>query len=468
LKFTVQDMTDPGKALKWLVFHIALGAASSFVKYIFIAFFWTVAYVNLKAAFRDLKKGDAETFTLTMAYLLGNELINRIVQGSPFIPVEFSKYFCVFLWGYAAMIRKGAFHGLGLAMVIMALPGALYDQSDMVVWADIVNCYLAPLGLAIGIGFWGNTRPSSTLIAKTMHLIWLGCVAVLVCMYIRTPKFEDINFSLAATKQTTGGVSSNQAATILGLGMFLSFFSFYRKKNFAGRRIFDILAIMAFALQGLLTFSRGGVLVGILAIILLILSPSGEGDTAEQKEKARNQFVKNLGYLAMGAIFLVLAFFVVDGLTGGLLSLRYRGETEGTLSGTADKSLNKVTSGRSDVVEYDLQIWEKYPVFGGGAGSSMYLRLPMEGVLIAPHVELSRLLAEQGVFGLVFFILILFLGLMIWLRRKIVPDSDLLMALYFIGLTTSFHAAMRTFVTPFFIAISALALAVQPKHKGQT
>lgn len=458
-------MTDPGKAFKWLVFHVAMGAASSFVKYIFIAFFWMVAYVNLKAAFRDLKKGDAETFTLTMAYLLGMELINRIVQGSPFIPVEFSKYFCVFLWGYAAMVRKGPFHGLGLAMVILALPGALYDQSDMVVWADIVNCYLAPLGLAIGIGFWGNTRPSSTLIANTMRLIWFGCLAVLVCMIIRTPKFEDINFSLAATKQTTGGVSSNQASTILGLGMFLSFFSFYRKHNFTGRRVLDILAVMAFALQGLLTFSRGGVMVGALAIIILILSPGGVGDTPEQKAAARNQFMKNIGYLAMGAVFLVLAFFVVDGLTGGLLSLRYSGETEGTLRGTTEKSLNKVTSGRSDVVEYDLQIWEKYPLFGGGSGSSMYLRLPMEGVLIAPHVELSRLLAEQGALGLLYFILLLYLGVMIWLRRKSVTDSDLLMALYFIGLSTSFHAAMRTFVTPFFIAISAMVLAPQrPKR----
>ncbi|NDC25403.1 MAG: O-antigen ligase domain-containing protein, partial [Proteobacteria bacterium] len=67
----------------------------------------------------------------------------------------------------------------------------------------------------------------------------------------------------------------------------------------------------------------------------------------------------------------------------------------GTASGYAEKDLDKITSGRSDIFIYDIETWLEHPLLGVGAGASPYFRLEKEGVWTAPHIELSRLLAEQ-------------------------------------------------------------------------
>lgn len=459
MKLKLSSISDPEEGLKWTLVHVALGFVSAYFVYAFIAYFYMVAYQNYKGCLQQSKSGNLELVTMLVSYLLGFELLNRVVQGSPFIPVEYSKYITVFVFGYLAYISRKNFHPIGVALLAMALPGILYDDSNQVVMADIVNGYLPPVGLAIGVGLWGSIKPTDELITNTMRLLWFGCVAVLTCIVIRTPSYDDLNFSLAASKATSGGTSSNQASTILGLGMFLSFYSFYGGHKFSGKRVLDIVFLMAFALQGLLTFSRGGILVGVIAIVFLILFPSGSSKEDSGKKSKAGGIGKNILFLALGMGFLVLAFTLVDTLTGGLLSLRYQGETAGTAGGYAEKSLDKVTSGRSDIFIYDIEIWLQHPLLGVGAGASPYFRLEREGVWTAPHVELSRLLADQGILGLAYFILLLYLGFRIWLKRKQVPQSDLLMALYIIALATSFHAAMRTFVTPFFMTLSAMSLS---------
>ena len=60
-------------------------------------------------------------------------------------------------------------------------------------------------------------------------------------------------------------------------------------------------------------------------------------------------------------------------------------------------------------------------------------------------------LAEQGMFGLIFLILLYFyLPVNIILNRNSIEKAFLL-SLFTLGILTSFHAGMRTFVTPFFV-----------------
>jgi hypothetical protein len=85
---------------------------------------------------------------------------------------------------------------------------------------------------------------------------------------------------------------------------------------------------------------------------------------------------------------------------------------------------------------------------------------------ITPHIEISRLLAEHGIPGLVYFILIMYLGWMIWIRRNKIPASDVIFALYILAFASSFHSAMRTFVTPFLLAICAMSLSKSQTKKA--
>jgi predicted ferric reductase len=82
----------------------------------------------------------------------------------------------------------------------------------------------------------------------------------------------------------------------------------------------------------------------------------------------------------------------------------------------------------------------------------------MDGAKVSSHVELSRLLAEHGVFGLIFFIYLINLGVKLWGNIKIDSWKLILFLLYLIALLTSFHSAMRTFVSPLLFALSSIGM----------
>jgi hypothetical protein len=461
LKPTIENLADPRKAFQWTLFHLALGAATTVVPLLFILYFHIVLITNFPSTSNEARKGNMTPFILYMSYLLSFELLARITASAPFVPHEYAKYIMIALCVYFIAISPRKSQKTGLWLLALLLPGLLYDHSGLRAWEDIVNCVLGPMGLALGVTLFGSYTPTPLLIKKSLRLMWLPMVAIVVNMYLKTPELEDLTFQLKASYATTGGASSNQASTILGLGMFLSFYSLYTGQAFAGRRILDGAMLMVFAYQGLLTFSRGGMIVGFLAIFLLVLTtdPSQTASIGNKRGKSSAKNRASILYIMLGAAFLYVSYLIVDNATGGKLSLRYKGETNSTISGNAEKDFSKVTSGRSDIVEGDLSIWADYPIFGGGGGSSGHLRSirNQEGFL-APHIELTRLLAEHGMLGLINFILIMFIGWKSWVNRNRVHSGNILFILFLIGFLTSFHSSTRTAVTPFMISISAMSL----------
>jgi hypothetical protein len=143
--------------------------------------------------------------------------------------------------------------------------------------------------------------------------------------------------------------------------------------------------------------------------------------------------------------------------------LRYQGETEGTYNYGAEKDFKKITSGRSLIFEEDLKLWYSYPVFGVGVGSSRYLRGGTDAK-VSSHIEMSRLLAEHGIFGLIYFIVLLGLGRDLWKMARTNSSKIIYFVLFFVGFLTTFHAAMRTFVTPLLISLSAIGIHSNSKR----
>jgi hypothetical protein len=94
--------------------------------------------------------------------------------------------------------------------------------------------------------------------------------------------------------------------------------------------------------------------------------------------------------------------------------------------------------------------------FGVGAGASRFLRGHLNGTVA--HVELSRLLAEHGVFGLVYFLILCWIGIKLFKSNPNPMLKGILIAFYLVAIYTSFHAAMRTFVTPALIGLSLLLI----------
>ena len=141
-----------------------------------------------------------------------------------------------------------------------------------------------------------------------------------------------------------------------------------------------------------------------------------------------------------------------------MITNRYKGETEGTLAGNKDQTINNITSNRYDIFLGDYYLWQENPIFGVGIGASQHLRTKVEEVIA--HVELSRLMAEHGVLGILYFILLIVIGAKIVTKHKRNKflNAYFLSSLFFIALFTTFHAATRTFISPLLIGLSCITI----------
>ncbi len=136
--------------------------------------------------------------------------------------------------------------------------------------------------------------------------------------------------------------------------------------------------------------------------------------------------------------------------------MRYQGESTGTLAGLKEKNFNTFTSNRFNIFLGDVELLEEYGVLGVGAGASRYLRTVNKGVI--SHVEMSRLIAEHGILGIIYNLIIL--GILLNFLR--LPNTyfykGLLFAFFFVGWYTSFHSATRTYITPLLMGLSVIVI----------
>ncbi len=414
--------------------------------------FWF--YAVLMGALLKLFGGNLQQkkniIALTVTYLSAFEVLARMTQTSPFIPYELGKYLTFFLLAFGVLISNSR-HVTGWLLLLLLLPALFFDLSGEVEnYKVIIFNILGPINVALAVIFFTNYYTSTETLQQLLRLIAYPLLAVLTFTYIKTPSYDEVEFRLGANFETSGGFGSNQVSTVLGLGLLILFVFWFNRWKFSNNRVLDGILLFGFGLQGLLTFSRGGMIGGILSIALLLILLN----RSSQKDKKKYAIPIIGKYAVLGLILIGSTLFLADSITGGLLSQRYQGETAGTLSGSKEKTLNTLTSNRYDILLGDLELWSDHPLLGVGAGASRYMRSTADG--IAAHVEFSRLLAEHGILGLLFFLILL--GQ--FFRRKKFSPSPLIRSiqtvLFFIAIYTTFHAATRTFVTPLLIGLSLI------------
>jgi hypothetical protein len=191
---------------------------------------------------------------------------------------------------------------------------------------------------------------------------------------------------------------------------------------------------------------KGGLGLPIVFAILIFMFFKNK-----KKSSNTNRKKSSKSFLIPALILVFVSVWLANEVTDGQLLLRYQGETAGTLSGSKEKDLNSVTSNRSSIFEGDWELFQENP-FGVGAGASQYLRKTLNGVVA--HTELSRLIAEHGYLGLIFFSVITILPLLYFKKSYSGELKNFMIALYFLAWYTSFHAATRNFVTPLLIGIA--------------
>lgn len=432
----------------WLTLHIALGIVSTISPLPVIIYFYLFLASSLSYIFK--REVVNSRLSVLIIYLSSFELISRMAQTSPFIPYELGKYLMFFLLSIGVIngSNKGT---IGAFLTILLTPALFYDISGKVIESDLRFNLLGPINVGLAVWYFYQQKVSPIFFKKILYALLLPLVSVLAFTVIKTPSFNEIDFSLGASFDTTGGFGSNQVATVLGLGVLISFFLWLNQWSISGNKIIDIILILAFTFQGLLSFSRGGMIGGLLGILIILFFMR----RSSLQNASRKILLKARQYIMPAILILMVSAYAANEVTDGKLLLRYQGETTGTLRGNKQKDLNLLTTGRLGIFEED---WELFSAnwFGVGAGASKYLRKEHQGVLT--HVELGRLAAEHGVLGMIYFITLIYLILDVYKSHNNNLYKGILISFLVVAIYTTFHAATRTYVTPLLIGLSLITI----------
>lgn len=448
------------RPLSWILFHILLGVGSSFTPYIVIFWFYFVLILGVVELSREKAEARNNVWIGLLVYLGSFELLARMAGTSPYIPYESGKYLIFVLLIFIALFTSNHKKN-SIILILLLLPALLYDDSNRVEFKNLIFNLLGPINIALGIYVLKGFRIDGIAFKSLLRFLIYTLSCVLAFSFFKTPDFDKIEFNLGANFDTSGGFGSNQVATILGIGYFLVFIFVINRWKLSGYKWLDILLMSGFVFQGLLTFSRGGILGGLIGIVVF-LSIIKFASNIQMKRFQLTQFGS---FLLPLIVFGFITFTIVNNLTRGNLLLRYQGETAGTLSGSKEKSFNTLTTDRFNIFTQDLEIWKENLVFGVGAGASRYIRSDIGNDQLS-HVELSRLLAEHGILGLLFFLFLVYNGIYVLKSNPNPLFKAIQFALFIIAIYTTFHAATRSFVTPLLVCLSVLTVIdMKPKQK---
>jgi len=446
--------------LIWVIIHLVLGVISSETKYMLIVWFYGAAlWFIYKVASSDKER---QKYLSYMIFYLGAfDVISRMAKSSPFIPYELSKYMLIPLFIYGLIISFRSFN-MGYVMVLLVIPAFFYDFSDNVVFNDIINNGFGPLVLSLSIAYFYYRPLTIEMIITCLRLMLFPSLMVLAFAFIKTPDYDEIEFGYAANFQTSGGFGSNQVSNALGVGAFIIFIHLMYNKKLTGFRVFDLGLLGVFMLQALLTFSRGGMLMPIVgALTFIAFLP--RGDNKEAGVIKVNKTLVFIYFIASGILGFGL-YTYVDNLSGNILSLRFRGETVGTLAGSKEVSVATFTSNRSDLLLSELEMWLDNPVTGVGIGASAHLRREYTDIDASSHTEFSRVLAEHGIAGMIYLLLWISIVYRINKINKGV-NKALLISLFVIAFFTSTHSSMRVYITPLVTGLSVCLIQMAKSNK---
>lgn len=436
--------------------HILLGLSTLLSRYVFIIWFYALVLNFLTLSRRQQR----EVLPLFLGYLIPAELFGRMVGGSPYLPWEMGKYLGMLLLIYGIFLNRRRKNGkTGWWILLFSVPGLLLGiLASERVYKDIVFNYLGLFNLTLAVIFFANYNMSQEKLRQIFRLILLGSLTVLSYSFFRTPDLSEVEFALGANFDVTGDFGSNQVASVLGLAFGLSAFLWLMQAPLFKSELLNLGLPGAFLIWALFSFSRGGVLTPALGLLLvIILVPRKKG--AFQLRTINSKLIIGLLVLLPGI------FYVANTVTNGQLLLRYSGETYGTLQGVKQKDLNQLTTGRWDIFLNDIKIWQDHFVFGVGVGQSAEIRPEYGEHEIIAHVEVSRLLSEHGLMGLIISIIYISTPIVLFFKAKTPFEKGIMLLSFTIAIASSMHSAMRTFITPFFYGLGFVILVTPQKYE---
>lgn len=429
--------------------HVGLGL----LLYLFpgIAKLYTIAIFAFGLYWIVLNKDrDAQTL-YAAAYVVGAEVLLRMFGASIFN--EFGKY-SIMIFAAVGIAYRGL-QPLGFLFfffLLLLIPGIFIGIQNLALDANVRKAIAFNISgpACLGVFAMYTAANSITLeqLKRTMFYLSLPIVSTVVVLFLRVPSIKDVVTGTNSNFETSGGFGPNQMSTMLGLGMFL-FFAMFLIDQRSKKMTLVYLAISAvMAYRGLVTFSRGGMITGLVMILVLMgilywkLNPVGKA--------------KIFG-IAVGAVLLGIGVWTYSSIqTSGMIEKRYANQD------AAGRVKEDKLGGREKINQSEIQMFLNNPIKGVGVGVNKQYREEMTGIEIASHNELTRMLAEHGLAGVLGLMILVLVPFFTSFTNK---QHIFLWSFFFFWLLTINHAAMRLAAPAFIYALTLLKIHI-PKNEG--
>ena len=431
------------KYLYAIGFHIFLGVAIFFVKdisklYALIIFLFGFGYVIV-----NKNKNDEALYICS--YVVGSEIIIRMTDGYLFY--ESAKYFIVLLL-IIGLIYKGfsSLPVMYLLFILLLVPGVFYGMYELNYGSNIQKAISFSISGPVCLGIsslYCYRRPLSlNQLVNLLMFLGLPMISLLTYIIIFNPSVRDIVTATESNFQTSGGYGPNQVSTILGLAIFIFFALTLFKSKSTFIISINVLLTFLFAFRGLVTFSRGGIYTGVF-MILLLLCMVYLNSNAMGKSK--------IVYIMISAFILTLGIWIfASSQTNGLIEKRYANQDA---RGRVKESR---LTGRETLIASEFDMFFKNPIMGVGVGKNQQYRQKETGINAASHNEISRMLAEHGLFGVTCLLILIMVPLLLYFNNK---QHMFLFSFFLFWLLTINHAAMRLAAPAFVYALSLLKIS---------
>ncbi len=388
---------------------------------------------------------------IAAAYIVGSEVFLRMTGGNPLY--EVSKY-AVMVFILIGMYFSGFSKNATpyFIFILLLIPGVVISTFVLNYDTDIKNAIAFNISGPICLAFASVYTFRRKIPIDEMNSILLAMgLPIVTCMtYLTfyTPNIRDIVTSTQSNFATSGGFGPNQVATILGLGMFIFVSRIILESKTKYTVIINLIVALNISYRGIITFSRGGMITGLLMIILLILFLYMKSNF--------NGRVK-LNYLI---VLLILTMIVTWGYssfqTSGLIDKRYANQD------ATGREKESSFTGREDLAKGEIDIFLANPLFGVGVGKGVEVRQAETGDGTLSHDEITRMLAEHGTLGIIGLLILFLTPLSLFVENKF--NMYLLCFVVFWFLTIN-HAAMRTAAPAFVYSLSLLNVSLGSNSK---
>jgi O-antigen ligase len=430
--FLINLLDDDKKGI--LVHIILVFILSSFA--INTLFFYIVFLIYSLNRITKYKNKD-KWVEISTAYFVGNELFHKILQ-TPFLAQETNKYFIIIIL-LVGMQYKSIKSYTPLIYLLLLLPSAiLIDFSDLNRARKLFLLNMSgPIALFAIAQFFENNEYNSKDLNRIFKAIVLPIISTFVIILLKTGGFSNIDFGGQSEHGATAGYAPNQVSTAFGFGFFIIIIGFFINNKVFKSNFLNLLFAFIFLFQGFITFSRGGIISPIIAVILTI-------PTFIIAFGASKKFLNLILIIFLGTILVISSFVVIDNLSNNLLSRRYL-KTIGQDPNLVNDDNNEVKleiSGRGDIANDEIQMFIDNPIFGVGPGNAI-LERKKQGITIQSHTEQSRILAEHGILGLIALLIIIFKPFQLYFYAN-KYTKIIIISFFLFAMQTWFHSQMRS------------------------